>query len=73
MIGEVKFTDLKVGDVIWYQALGNDTERRVKIVTLDPEIKNDRSGFDGIWLNPPADRGHDNLVWGYTFQITRKE
>lgn len=72
MFGEIKFTSLKVGDVIVYEAFGTG-KRRVKIRTLEPEIKNDYTGFTGHWLDAPADRGHDNLVWGYTFQIIKKE
>lgn len=69
--GVLDFDELQVGDVIWYRDFGGG-ERQVEIENLYEDIKNGRSGFDGILLNGTLSDG-SKAVWGYTNQIYRTE
>jgi hypothetical protein len=52
----------KVGDIVTYDSFGGCT-RRVRVTHWDSDIKNGRSGFDGVVL------GSGLSVWGYDDQI----
>lgn len=57
------------GSVIEYTPIGGGS-RRVKVETVDSDIKNGRPGFDGIMLGI-TDEPTGEFVWGYCYQVTR--
>jgi len=59
-------TDYTVGSVIEYASFG--PLRRVKVVAVDPDVKNGRPGFDGTIVSGPED---GQPAWGYDSQVTR--
>lgn len=72
-IRESEMTKYNVGDVVSYLAFGG--VRRVVLVTnKESDIKNGRSGFDGVLVDEityqPIEAGeYGNGVWGYDDQI----
>jgi len=63
-------SDYTEGSVIEYEAFGG-VRRRVKVETVEPDVKNGRPGFDGVIVSAPAgDLPAGQSVWGYDDQIT---
>ena len=76
----INFEDLAIGDIVIYKNIGGEAVR-VRIEHLEPELKNERSGFVGVKLDennnpvPNTSQIDDHPyshVWGYTAQITQK-
>lgn len=66
-------TKYNVGDVVSYLAFGG-VHRLVLVTNKESDIKNGRSGFDGIlvdeFTHQPIEEGeYGNGVWGYDDQI----
>jgi hypothetical protein len=59
--------DYNIGDVIEYVPLGG-TVRQALVTYRDPDIKNERPGFDGKCLSGDVEGAN---IWGYDAQITR--
>jgi hypothetical protein len=51
---EFQYTDISVGDVVWFIDFRNE-ERRVRIIESIENIKNGRDGFCGEWLDEKRD------------------
>ena len=54
--------DVKVGDIVTYKVFGGEL-RTVEVTAISADIKNGKSGFDGIAAN-------QECYWGYDYQIT---
>jgi hypothetical protein len=57
----------QVGSIIAYRLAGGQSVRTVRVTNKESNIKNGRSGFDGIVVSGP-NKGAD--IWGYDSQIT---
>jgi hypothetical protein len=60
-------TDYTEGSVIEYAAFGG-VQRRVKVETVEPDVKRGRPGFDGTIVSGPEG---GQPAWGYDSQVTR--
>ena len=55
----------RIGSIIEYKTF-DGSFRKVLITDKLDDIKNGRSGFDGVLIND-----QDFTVWGYDYQVTR--
>jgi hypothetical protein len=68
---EFGYADIDKGTILVYQDFGG-TERRVLVSEAFENVKNERAGFVGEWLNGEFQDGSKE-VWGYCEQIIKVE